>query len=112
MTWKKRGHKYAAVAVKDEDGYFPSKKEHRRWQQLKMLEDDGQISHLTRIRKDCTFELHGQDGSIVCRYIADFIYVEGGVKICEDAKGMKTDVYKIKLKFLKAEYKDWVHRES
>ena len=35
-----------------------------------------------------------------CRYIADFVYSDEGFTVVEDAKGMRTDVYKIKKKLM------------
>ena len=107
--------KYGNKKIKTEEGVFDSKKEYKRWQDLKILEQCGEISHLTRIRKECTFALHGQDGSIVARYIADAVYKENGQMIAEDTKSpitKKNPVYRIKRKLLIAEYKDWIHRET
>ena len=39
-----------------------------------------------------------------CSYYADFVYTEDGNTIVEDAKGMKTEVYKIKKKLMLKEY--------
>lgn len=38
----------------------------------------------------------------VCDYVADFSYRESGVLVVEDAKGVRTDVYKLKKKLVKA----------
>lgn len=38
------------------------------------------------------------------KYIADFTYERGGQFVVEDAKGRKTDVYKIKKKLLYKEH--------
>lgn len=111
MGW----HKYGAKKVKDEDGTFDSKKEHRRWQELKLMEQAGAISHLSRDTKECTFDLHGMDGSVVCRYVADAIYLEDGQNVAEDTKSditRKNRAYRIKRKLLIAEYKGWEHRET
>lgn len=106
-------HKYRAKPQRTEDGYFPSKKELKRWNELKLLEKAGAISHLTRNTKETTFPLTGLDGSTVCKYVADFVYRESGERIAEDAKGVKTPVYKIKRKMFLAQYgEQWKHRES
>lgn len=39
-----------------------------------------------------------------CKYIADFVYVQGDKTIVEDAKGFRTDVYKIKKKLMLSIY--------
>jgi hypothetical protein len=105
-------HKYRAKPQDTEWGRFDSKKELARWNELLLLQRCGEISGLTRDRKQCTFDLHGVDGSVVCRYVGDFCYVEAGRQVVDDAKGMKTQVYRIKRKLFLAEYKDWEHRES
>lgn len=38
------------------------------------------------------------------RYIADFVYRLGGVEVVEDAKGMRTDVYRLKRKLVEARF--------
>jgi hypothetical protein len=42
------------------------------------------------------------NGIAICRYRADFVYVESGKRIVEDTKGMRTDVYKLKKKMMLA----------
>jgi hypothetical protein len=39
-------------------------------------------------------------------YVADFMYLENGVIIVEDVKGMKTSDYKIKRKLFIHQYQD------
>lgn len=112
MKFKGR-HKYRAKPQVTEDGRFDSKRELARWEQLKLLEQAETISNLNRNRKDCTFVLHGVNGSPICKYIADFLYDENGQSVAEDSKGFKTDAYRIKRKLFIAEYgKAWEHRES
>ena len=41
---------------------------------------------------------------LICKYIPDFEYIEEGKKKTEDVKGMRTDVYKLKRKMMKAFY--------
>lgn len=105
--------KYRAQPQVTEDGRFDSKKELRRWEKLKQMAAAGQIHGLTRDNKQKTFILHGVNGAIICRYVGDFVYTENGQKVCEDAKGMKTPVYKLKRKlFLDEHGNEWEHRES
>jgi len=107
-----RKHKFNAKKQKTEDGKFDSKKELKVWEELKLLQQCGEISELTRVRKDCTFDLHGLDGSLVCRYIGDYKFVEQGKKVVGDTKGMRTGEYKIKRKLFMAEYgEEFEHRE-
>lgn len=84
---------------------FDSKKEARRYAELKMMEKAGMISDL-----ECqkTFELipkqRDENGKAVrnCEYIADFVYIDTktGQRIVEDVKGMKTKDYIIKKKLM------------
>lgn len=77
---------------------YDSKKEHSRAMALKQLQNAGVISEL---REQVVFELAP---SVVIqgrkrpplRYISDFVYVEDGNQIVEDAKGKITEGYRIK----------------
>lgn len=42
------------------------------------------------------------NGMKVCKYVADFVYEDKGVEIVEDVKGMKTPIYNLKKKLMKA----------
>lgn len=88
------------------DGHrFPSKKEARRYSQLKILEKAGEIHSL---QLQVAFELqpkfkNPETGETIraIKYIADFVYKdsEGNIHI-EDAKGFNTDVYELKKKMM------------
>jgi hypothetical protein len=41
-------------------------------------------------------------GVLVCRYRADFVYVESGARVVEDVKGFRTVVYKLKRRLMLA----------
>lgn len=46
------------------------------------------------------------------KYVADFVYEDkDGRTIVEDAKGMRTDVYKIKRKIMLYKYKNIIFKE-
>ncbi len=92
-------NKYGARKVTAPDGQkFDSTKEYRRWCELRLLERAGKIQCLQRQVK---FELiPKQDGETACHYVADFVYQQDGRRIVEDAKGYKTDVYKLKKKLM------------
>lgn len=114
--WVAQKSKYRNVKV-EVDGYvFDSKREAARWGELKILAMAGEIMGLVNQHQNkdqCTFPLHGKDGSVVCKYVVDFVYMEGGRKVAEDVKGMATAVYAIKKKLFIAEYgREWLHRES
>lgn len=78
---------------------FDSKLECERYKTLKALEEVGAISDL---RRQVKFELVPQckvDGKVKYRakyYIADFVYIQNGEQIVEDAKGYRTDIYRLK----------------
>ncbi|MFO0937853.1 MAG: DUF1064 domain-containing protein [Gemmataceae bacterium] len=80
---------------------FDSQSEFRRWQELQVQAAAGRICGL---RKQVSFPLHATNGEVITRYRADFVYVENGRRIVEDRKGHRTAAYKMKRKWLKAEY--------
>jgi hypothetical protein len=87
------------------DGHeFDSKAEAARYQELRMLEVTGAISGL---RIHPVYELlptfKDGDGNThkAIKYEGDFSYINAdGELICEDVKGVETDVFKIKRKLL------------
>lgn len=79
---------------------FDSKKEAARYQELKIMERAGIITEL-ELQPEYDLSVNHKP---VCKYRADFAYILGGVRIVEDVKGMKTDVYRIKNKLMKAIY--------
>lgn len=79
---------------------FASKKEAKRYGELKLLQRSGQIADLklqSKIR--CTVNSHH-----VCDYIADFFYIDRTTfrDVYEDAKGFKTPIYRLKKKLVAA----------
>ena len=98
------GHKYNAQRTEVDGFVFDSKREARRYQELQLLERAGQIEHL-ELQPIFDISVNGQK---ICKYIADFRYMDlapgsAGV-VVEDSKGVKTDVYKLKKKLVKAVY--------
>lgn len=96
----KKKNKYGAVAV----GGHASGKEHRRAEQLRLLERIGEISNL---REQVTYLLippkRNSHGYLerACTYTADFVYVDKyGNTIVEDAKGFRTRDYIIRRKLM------------
>lgn len=62
---------------------FDSDKEYRRYADLRLMERVGEISDL---------QVHPRfrlcvEGSVVCQFWPDFIYVRGGEVVVEDVKG-------------------------
>jgi hypothetical protein len=84
---------------------FASKKEAKRYGELKLLERGGRILGL---ELQPAFDLRAKGGGKVGVYRADFAYHEkvvGGTRwVVEDVKGFKTPVYRLKKKHLEAQY--------
>lgn len=98
---------------------FDSKREARRYQELVLLQKAGEICDLKRQVKFIliptqyeTYERYGKRGQRLkdgrrllekeCAYFADFQYrdTRTGKLVVEDAKGVRTDEYKIKRKLM------------
>lgn len=90
------------------DGYvFASQREAQRYLELKILERAGEITDLKLQKRFELIPSQRIDGKVVerpCYYVCDFAYLEGGKQVIEDAKGMKTEVYKIKKKLMLYKY--------
>ena len=111
----KRGNKYKNVKISVDGEVFDSLKEFRRWRELKLLEQAGEISEL---RRQVPFELlpvqrepdkigprgGRKPGRVIEReavYIADFVYKDAdGQEVVEDCKGKRTRDYILKRKLL------------
>lgn len=90
--------KFRNQPVRDEDGYFASKKEHRHWQELKLRQRAGEITGLERQKR---FRLE-HNGIHICDYIADAVYFEGQRRVVMDVKGYVTPEFKLKAKLMKS----------
>lgn len=110
-----RKNKYNARKVKVDGIVFASQKEADRWRELKLLERAGKITDLKRQvpflliptqREFCGgIDKKGRlkKGKVLerkCSYYADFVYMQDGKQIVEDAKGKRTDEYVIKRKLM------------
>lgn len=99
--------KYHNRKVTRDGETFDSAKEYRRFCELRLLERAGAV---TDLRRQVKFELipaQRIDGKVVeraCSYVADFVYQENGQQVVEDAKGMRTQEYRLKRKLML-----WVH---
>jgi len=82
---------------------FDSKKEAGRYNELLILQRAG---HITKLQCQVPYLLipsQYENGKCIersCKYVADFVYWQNGQLVVEDAKGMKTDVYRIKKKLM------------
>jgi hypothetical protein len=101
---KPKKSKYKNIRVQYNGKWFDSKKEMRRFQQLELLQRAGKIKNLyCQVTYDLlpTTRIGGQTQRKTT-YIADFVYwdIEKDCEVIEDAKGARTDVYKIKRKLM------------
>ena len=86
---------------------FDSKKEARRYEELKLQEKVEVISHLRlqpKFRLLDGFKYNGETIRPV-NYFADFSYIDAeGNEVVEDVKGKKTEIYNIKKKLFLNKY--------
>jgi hypothetical protein len=92
--------KYKNQRVLIDGMVFDSKKEGRRYVELRMLQTAGEISDL---RCQVPYELN-EGGSHSLKYVADFVYLLNGEVIVEDVKGYRTREYKRKRTLMKTIY--------
>lgn len=96
---------------------FASKKEAQAYQRLKLMEQAGQIETLTLqprfVLQDAYVTPNGEKLRVVV-YVADFMWVDRrtGRTHVLDAKGMKTQVYRIKEKLFRAKYPQYIFEEK
>lgn len=95
---RKRRSKYGNVKTVVDGITFHSRKEAARYEILKVELAEGLIQNL---RLQVPFKLM-VGTKLICRYIADFVYIRDGVEIVEDVKGRITDVYRLKKKLMEA----------
>lgn len=110
-NWFSNGSKYNAKKVEYNGMTFDSKRELKRYKELELLEQAGEISNLQRQvkyvliptqREPDTIGVRGgvKKGKVIeheCSYYADFtFYDDSGILHVEDAKGYRGgDAYKI-----------------
>jgi uncharacterized protein DUF1064 len=90
-------HKFKAVKTECDGSKFPSKKEARRYNELKLLKQNGDIVFFLR---QVPFHLPGN-----IKYVCDFMifWADDSVTI-EDVKGFKTKDYIVKKKLVEVTY--------
>lgn len=118
--WRRNGTKYNATKVTIDGITFDSRREAKRYQELKLLERAGEIRDLelqkefelipNQYAADTTTTLKNGKEKVVkgkllerkCVYRADFTYadVKSGETVVEDAKGFHTKEYTIKRKLM------------
>lgn len=100
-------NKYGSKKTEVDGVTFDSKKEAKRYQELRILEKAGEITDLRRQVKFVLIPSQRIDGRVAERaveYKADFVYTQDGQTIVEDTKGFRTKDYIIKRKLML-----WVH---
>ena len=108
---KRQRNKYGNVKVELDGQTFDSKKEARRYAELKLLEQAGEITMLkTQVKYELQPGFTDGKGRRVkpIYYIADFeYYTKDGDRVIEDVKSpatRKNTVYKMKKKMLAYQY--------
>ena len=93
-------HKYHAKPVVIDGIRFASKKEGSRYNVLKIMQKTNQIECLI-CHPEFTIMVNNFK---ICKYVADFGYTdrETGEHIIEDVKGVRTAIYRLKKKLMKA----------
>lgn len=104
----RRKSKYNAIGVWDDNIYFPSTGENKRYKMLKMLEKAGEISEL-KVHQVFILQESFKNGKneVVKKETLniDFIYKnKNGDQIYEDFKGMLTKDFKIKKALFEKRY--------
>ncbi|HYE77967.1 MAG TPA: DUF1064 domain-containing protein [bacterium] len=101
VTTETPKRKYRNEPITFEGFTFDSKKELRRWLDLREQQRAGQVKGLQR---QVSFPIE-VNGHLVCEYVADFVYVRDGVFVVEDVKSevtRKQPVYRLKAKLMAA----------
>ena len=114
-NWFANGSKYNAKKVEYNGMTFDSKRELKRYKELELLQESGEITNLQRQVKYVLIptqrepDIIGKRGGVKkgkvieheCSYTADFAYNdEDGDLVVEDSKGFKTKDYSIKRKLM------------
>ena len=102
-------NKYKNIKTKVDGIKFDSKAEAKRYIELKMLLKG---KYITDLELQPKFELQpkyitnkGEHIRAII-YKADFMYIENGITIVEDVKGVETKDFKLKKKMLEYKYPD------
>lgn len=106
-SWKystKTTSKYHNQKVVIDGIKFDSKKEAKRYQELRLLRRAGKIDNL-RLQAPYVLIDKSKHGRAI-KYIADFVYYDNDLKkeVVEDTKGYRTDLYKLKKRLMAERY--------
>lgn len=90
-------HKFRAKPCEDDGMKFASLKERKRYRELKILQEKGEVVCFTR---QVPWYLEGG-----VKYVCDFfVFWQDGTCAIEDVKGLKTPMYIAKKKAVEARY--------
>lgn len=103
-------NKYRAQPTIVDGIRFASKREARRYADLKLLERAGEISHLElqpafKLAIDgrpVLIRSEGYPNGRQAKYVADFAYWDGEKRVVEDSKGVRTPEFKLKKAIVEA----------
>ena len=107
---RKKGNKYGAIKVHADGLKFDSKKEHKRYGQLKMLKKAGEITDFVH---QVPF-IYTYEGKKMFKYISDFVVIHlDGTRTIEDVKAfdkkkgkfLTTPLFNLKKKLIEAQHK-------
>ena len=115
-TQGRSNNKYRNNKIEIDGHVFDSRKEAKRYRELKLLEDAGEIKNLRMQvkyvllpvqREPDTIGKRGgiKKGKVIereCDYIADFVYekTDTGETVVEDTKGLRLPIYVVKRKMM------------
>lgn len=103
--------KYRNKKATSRDGYeFASKLERNRYEELRLLEQAGQIKNLQLQPEFVLLEgFRDRQGNYhrPIKYRADFAYYEGVLPVVEESKGFETQAWKLKQKLFLAKYREY-----
>jgi len=102
-------NKYGARGVREDGHYFDSRAEHRRYLQLKLLEQGGAISNLeVHPTFDIIYPMPDGTAKKISTYEGDFRYRdnEANCTVLEDVKrdATRTRLYRLKRQLVEAQY--------
>ena len=102
-------NKFGAIKTVVDGITFDSRKEARRYLELKEQVKSGLVDSFELQPKYLLQESFKKDGKTIraINYIADFeIFYADGTIVVEDSKGIETDVFKLKRKLWEYKYRD------
>ena len=102
LLHKKAYNKFKNKRVKNNLGNFASKLEYKHYLLLKAKEQKGEI---TTLKRQVRIKL-GNAKECKVYYVADFVYYDNieNIWVVMDSKGVATDTFKVKLKWLLDSY--------